>query len=645
MKRGLIALSVILLALAAGPAAADIGVFAGSQDIGNPPWDPALAGSAGYDSGTGIYTVTGGGSDWWSDGECAHFAYKPITGDFRLEADVNFIATVGMSEWAKAGVAIRNNLNIGDPGMKQVNFLSAVTAPNRWTPAGTFQYRLNADWGMSDNTWWGAQPAKVAIQMNTVNVEGQSVPFVEGFLDYGSGWQRVNGLAALNLNSSFYAGLAVTAHDNGRLETAEFSNVAFVAPTAPQGVPAYLPWEPGKYVPGPAGGMGYFGVREVWNNGGVGNLGEAYERIRNVGGGAFVVDYQPGAINIHDSDWNGQFGNDATFGVVTAGYTGKGSVDNISMVAHGTVRIPVSDTYTFCVNSDDGFELKVGNQVVAVANYGKGASDVLGSRYMEAGDYRVQLLYWEGSGGASVELSAARGWKGGWDGDFRPIGYPAVKIPGLAGDVNIEATQPEAYWPGGRDQALQAILDGRAAGTNSTSTADRVNHSDPQNGGGTYGGDMDFPNNTDNDDNDFAFMATGTLRIPASGIWYIGFQSDDGDALQIAGQTWLEVVENWTGYAVIEGDWLKTDAWTGNSHTVGKIALAAGDYPFTLVGYEGGGGSYFELFGSDTLGIYELIVGGDGQAFPAGLELVPEPTTLVLLGLGAGLALWRRRRS
>ena len=75
----------------------------------------------------------------------------------------------------------------------------------------------------------------------------------------------------------------------------------------------------------------------------------------------------------------------------------------------------------------------------------------------------------------------------------------------------------------------------------------------------------------------------------------------------------------------IELGTITTDFSTGNSSTVGRIFLNAGDYPISATYFEGGGGSYFEIFSA----IDEPTPSFKGLGKPAdspGLPLVSGPT-------------------
>jgi hypothetical protein len=156
------------------------------------------------------------------------------------------------------------------------------------------------------------------------------------------------------------------------------------------------------------------------------NLGQAVTFLNGDQSGNGNLYYQANVLNILDSGAGGHFAATAsTFGAVANGWRSLGSVDRLALVASGTVRITSTGWYTFDVNSDDGFELAIDGQVVGQCLVPRGAGDSFVPLMLDAGDHSVQLIYWEGNGGASIEFSAAAGQKGAFDSDFHLVGDSA----------------------------------------------------------------------------------------------------------------------------------------------------------------------------------------------------------------------------
>jgi len=666
-----------IVAMLAGPAAGAYMDFVatGNQDIGSPvvgdngQGDPQQDGTTTYNNSYSVigqtvkmYEMVGDGSDWWDAGEYAQVAYRTdITGDFRLVANVAMENLGGyVNGWMKAGVFIRKDLDTGTAGeQKSTNAVSAAT----WSNNGTFQYRPNDTANMTNIQAGSTRPTAVALERDG-NVLSGYIYEPNADREQPGAWQLVNSVdLGTELGATPAVGLFVTSHAKNEQEKAYFWDVQYTTdlsdplPDAVYMARFQRPRGSDLLAGEVEGRPGRWGVREVVNNGNINSVADAVDSLRS--GTGTIHNYELfGAINIKEGTGDAKnFPGDGDYGVTTGGIV-TGEVNHMSLLARGKVDIPTSGDWSFYINSDDGEELSIDNGTLVIGSEGW-TDNNFGTVYLEAGEHSIQVIHREATGGADVEVAAAQGNTTDLS-RFRLIGSGAagssdytIKVPGITGDLATEATQPDAYGQDGTIQtALDAIAAGRIAGTNSTGTADRVNHSDPQDaGGGKFGdGEVAFPNDTENADNHFAFLAEGTLSIPETGTWYIGYDSDDGASLEIEGQTWLEIVTtNHTAETSIDGGLMKTDAWSGSTYTVGRIELAEGEYDFTFVSFEGSGGAFAEMFGSNTLGDYDLIISGAGRdvlipGVADALELTPEPATMGLLALGALGLIFRRRR-
>ncbi|HXE55735.1 MAG TPA: PA14 domain-containing protein [Tepidisphaeraceae bacterium] len=89
--------------------------------------------------------------------------------------------------------------------------------------------------------------------------------------------------------------------------------------------------------------------------------------------------------------------------------TDTAGVDNFfALRATGTLVIPTTGAYTFGVNSDDGFDLKVGSTDLMSAG-NRNASDSLKTITLAAGNYPIDLTYYQSLGQSEVELWAGPG--------------------------------------------------------------------------------------------------------------------------------------------------------------------------------------------------------------------------------------------
>ncbi len=498
--------------------------------------------------------------------------------------------------------------------------------------------------------------------------------YQNGYIVASSGSGLLNNAAGeVVVGSSINGGLLGTVDDvaayNAPLRPNQVQYLA--SGGSPLSLPAaqgYLP----NNLPGNWGGVGTFSVTEVQTNNGLNmnHIDAAVSALRP--GNPSVTTSVTGSvsrINFSDpetSNNSGSFMGDLPF------LTNTGAADDrIALVAKGTIQVPAAGNYTFRVRGDDGFALRVLGQNWGSVSGGGGVdplnpqtmyfaggtgdSNTSGTLSLSPGNYQLEFVGFEGGGGAWQELAVSKD-----GGPFSLVGDPstaAVHRPGITSTGWTVTTS----LPGGT--AVNNISDARADLLNnpgaSANNVASINYNDPGFGGpGSIGGDIAFPNNTAADDNDFGLLATGTLVIPATGTYRFGFQGDDGGYLRIAGVSGWSIVENVTGLAIVSdvngtanpaGDTLWTDALTGNSRTIGEISLTAGSYPIESLFFEKGGGAYFEIFGAEyvagTPTDYQLLM-ADGAATLgslAGLNLVPEPSSGVLLLLGCGFLLRRRR--
>lgn len=281
----------------------------------------------------------------------------------------------------------------------------------------------------------------------------------------------------------------------------------------------------------------------------------------------------------------------------------------------GHIEIPEAGLYTFGVHSDDGFAYRIrGGEVVSVSGNGSldpvdpeavihpantGDSNTRAVFNLKKGVYRVEFFWWERGGGDNGEFYAAKGaYVNDADTDqWRLVGdtTPSQTFarPGL--DANgITAISSD---PGG--DTLAVLADGLAeleANGGGAKTYDYALIGDPDSNAGV----LPFPKDTVGvaEDN-FAVKLTGTLVVPTTGDYEIGFDSDDGGWLRMPGQTFQEIVKNATGLSYIDpADTVTCDALTGQSLTSVKVRLTAGNHPIEAGFFEQGGGAFIRVFGA-----------------------------------------------
>lgn len=404
-------------------------------------------------------------------------------------------------------------------------------------------------------------------------------------------------------------------------------------------------------VPGPQGGAGTFGMRVYYrplNEDPVAtapdNLTQAFDLLstttrtpQNDPDNTF--DRQETAINHHnETGQTGLVANDLEFPPNTVDDKPRVNQDRVVVTAHGRIRIADAGDYTFNVHGDDGFLFRITKtdgtrpffkKVSGLGTFrmsnpnemyyesGTGDTSTRGIMNLTAGDYDIEYVMWEGGGGWWTELTYA---KGAFPNDadttaWKPVGYAPqagnyVKAGVSAAGWTVLTSPPNGATP---ITTLQLAEDAIAADSTS-STWDAINFIDPEAGSASsIGGDAPWPRNTAADDNNFAMKMTATLVIPVTADYFFGFRGDDGSSLQIEGQEWLpDLAANATGAAQITttgdgtvNDRIAVDIGTGDSRTVGRIHLTAGNYTIRSIFFENGGGASYEIVGAQATPNYD----------------------------------------
>ena len=172
-------------------------------------------------------------------------------------------------------------------------------------------------------------------------------------------------------------------------------------------------------------------------------------------------------INFYDEDGEfvgdvvGNFADDSPF----PGNTDADDND-FAVRATATVTIPTGGLWTFGTNSDDGLRLLINGVEVIDDDTLHTPEDRFGTIELAAGQYSLDLLYFERGGGAAVELFAAAGVFGDFTTDFQLVGGPgglAVETSSEGGATNygnlIQTDVLDAMFGKSRDVYLRIPFD------------------------------------------------------------------------------------------------------------------------------------------------------------------------------------------
>jgi hypothetical protein len=172
---------------------------------------PKPAGNLSHNSG--VYTLSGGGSDIWSASDSFEFAHQVLEGDGKVVVRVN--SQTAAHEWAKAGLMIRSDLS---PGAQHV---SVFRTPGH---GAVLQYR--------------PRPSASAVHVHGVpasapawlELERKGDTFTARSSNDGLKWTLI-GSVSVAMGTVALVGLAVTSHDDGTASRAEFSDLQQLEPS------------------------------------------------------------------------------------------------------------------------------------------------------------------------------------------------------------------------------------------------------------------------------------------------------------------------------------------------------------------------------------------------------------------------------
>lgn len=174
-----------------------------SADIGT----PGLSGGAAFNSSDGTWSVRGGGADIYGTGDQFQYAMQDFADDGALIARVTSVENTSAS--AKAGVMMRSSTGTGS----RYAFVFA-------TPGGVFFQTRTATNASATTIGSAVVTAPVWLKLTR-----SGTTFIGWWSSDGAMWSAL-GTQTLTMSATPKAGLAVTAHDDAKLNTSTFASVA-----------------------------------------------------------------------------------------------------------------------------------------------------------------------------------------------------------------------------------------------------------------------------------------------------------------------------------------------------------------------------------------------------------------------------------
>ena len=181
-----------------------VGIFDGHQDVGT----VLHPGSTTYDSGKQAYTVTGSGENMWFGMDDFQFAWKKVSGDVAISADIEFVGERGNNH-RKAVVMIRQSLAGNSPSVDIARHGDGLTSLQFRDAAGADDHEVQSN---------VSSPKRIRL-------EKRGDYFYAFVSDPDGKLQPAGASTKLVLSGPFYVGIGVSAHDKDASETAVFSRV------------------------------------------------------------------------------------------------------------------------------------------------------------------------------------------------------------------------------------------------------------------------------------------------------------------------------------------------------------------------------------------------------------------------------------
>jgi hypothetical protein len=181
-----------------------VGIFEGHGDVGT----VLHSGSVEYNAAKRSYTISGSGENMWFTADAFQFAWKKVSGDVTLTADISFLTKTG-NEHKKAALILRQSLDADSVYVDVALHASGLTSLQFRDEKGAVTREIQSK---------TSAPRRLRIAKRGDYVY-MSLSSDGGDPGFAGGWLRIP------LQGEFYAGIGVCSHDKDVVEKAVFSNV------------------------------------------------------------------------------------------------------------------------------------------------------------------------------------------------------------------------------------------------------------------------------------------------------------------------------------------------------------------------------------------------------------------------------------
>jgi len=199
--------------LAASGLMAQTGAFESHQDIGT----VLHPGSFEYDAAARSYKIVASGDNIWGTSDALHFAFKRVSGDMSLTAEISFPTTTG-DPHKKAVLMFRQNLDA-----------DSAYADAAIHGSGLSSLQTREEKGVASHEVQFGQSAPKRVRITKAGAY-----FYVSVANEGEDFHLAGGSMKVALRDPFYIGIGVSAHNKDNLETAIFRNVEITSTVPPK---------------------------------------------------------------------------------------------------------------------------------------------------------------------------------------------------------------------------------------------------------------------------------------------------------------------------------------------------------------------------------------------------------------------------
>jgi|WetSurMetagenome_2_1015567.scaffolds.fasta_scaffold49047_2 TolB protein len=197
------------------PSPEPVGLFSHHEDVGA----PTIRGAASFDAATGDYAIQASGTNMWFGKDEFHFAWKKITGDFILQARIEFVGR-GTDPHRKVGLMVRSSLDAGSPHVNVSRHGDGLTS---------LQFRRTD----------GANTEEIRSEVtgpDVLQLERKGDVYTMSVARYGEVY-TTSQLTDVKIGNEAYVGIFLCSHNPAVTEKAVLRNVRLVRPAPDSLVP------------------------------------------------------------------------------------------------------------------------------------------------------------------------------------------------------------------------------------------------------------------------------------------------------------------------------------------------------------------------------------------------------------------------